>query len=332
MQPAMTAPDTASAASLPEAPPRTWRGRLALAAKLAVTVGVLGVLAVRADWSGVAARIADISPGWLAVGVALKAAGILFAGERWRWAAASCGAVINSWTALRLMLAGLFLGQMLPGALGGDVARGWLTYRAGCPAASVVTAMILDRLLALVGVVVIMFVGLPHLVAASPPSVAWAPPLATLALAVGVAVGLQIDRVPLPRFLRRPPIAALLDQVGRLRRALFTRAALVSGLHAAGVHITTIAAVVAFARALDLPVSPMDALAVVPVAIFAAALPISLNGWGVREGAMAAGLALFGIGSAEAVVLSLLIVLSVTVLTLPGGLLWLTLKAEAPQR
>ena len=85
----MTAPDATT--TLPEAPPRTWRGRLALAVKLCVTVGVMALLAVRADWSGVTARVADLSPGWLALGVLLKAAGILFAGERWRWAAAAFG-------------------------------------------------------------------------------------------------------------------------------------------------------------------------------------------------------------------------------------------------
>ncbi|PNQ96029.1 hypothetical protein C1S70_25715 [Azospirillum argentinense] len=60
--------------------------------------------------------------------------------------------------------------------------------------------------------------------------------------------------------------------------------------------------------------------------IFAAALPISLNGWGVREGAFVAGFALYGLGATDALALSLMIGLSVTLSSLPGGLLWLSLK------
>lgn len=306
-------------------PDKPRSGRVALAAKLVVSLGVFAALAVQADWAPVAERVANASPLLLLLGVLLKLAAILFSAERWRWAAAAAGARIGAWTSLKLMTAGLFFGQVLPGALGGDVVRGWLTWRSGAPAATVVTTLILDRLLALLGVVAIMALGTPHLLAVAPPAVAWSAAAATVVLALGVAIGLQADRLPLPTILRRPPVTALLGQVARLRQAALTPAALMSALHATAVHTVTIGAVVAFGQALGLTLSFMDALAVVPLAIFAAALPISLNGWGVREGAMAAGLALYGIGTAEAVTLSLLIGLSVMVLSLPGGLLWLSL-------
>jgi hypothetical protein len=65
---------------------------------------------------------------------------------------------------------------------------------------------------------------------------------------------------------------------------------------------------------------------VVPVALVAAAIPISVNGWGVREGVMVAGFALFGIAQPEAFLISVLLGLAVVVSALPGGLAWLALK------
>lgn len=307
-------------------------GRWMLGAKLAVTLAVLGFLASSADWSGVLARIAGADPAWLAAGFLAKVLAVVCAGERWRDSLRAAGERVSHGLALRLMFTGLFFGQVLPGALGGDVVRGWLSYRGGLSSSAVVLALVMDRLLALVGCVALLFVGLPHLVATAPPTIAWAGPLAALLLLAGLVAGIQADRIPLPAFAKRPPVRALQAQVARLRAALLSWAALSGLLHSVVVHVCTVVAVVAYARALALPVTVADALAVVPMTIFAAALPLSLNGWGVREGAFVAGFALYGLGAAEALVLSLMIGLSVTLSSLPGGLLWLGLSGRRKAR
>lgn len=303
-------------------------GRWALAVKILVTLAVLGLLATKADWSGMLARIAGADPAWLAAGFTAKFFSVVFSAERWRDALHAAGERVSRWLAMRLMFAGLFFGQVLPGALGGDVVRGWLTYQGGGSSSAVVLALVMDRLLALIGCIVLLFVGLPHLVVTAPPAVAWAGPAAVLLLATGLVTGLQVDRIPLPGLLRRPPVLALQALVARLRRAMLSRWALVGLMHSTAVHLCTIFAVIAYAHALGIPLSALDALAVVPMTIFAAALPISLNGWGVREGAFVAGFALYGLGAAEALVLSLMIGLSVTLSSLPGGLLWLGLSGR----
>lgn len=314
------------AVTLPAAKPG---GRLMLFVKLAVTLAVLGVLGVKADWPALLARVAGADPVWLAAGFLAKLLAVVCAGERWRDALLASGERVPHGLAMRLMFTGLFFGQVLPGALGGDVVRGWLTYRGGASSAAVLLALVLDRLLALIGCVALLFLGLPHLVATAPPAVAWAGPAAVALLALGMVMGLQADRIPLPGFLLRPPVRAAQEQVARLRGALLSRAALAGLLHSAAVHFCTVFAVIAYARALDIPVGVLDALAVVPMTIFAAALPISLNGWGVREGAFVAGFALYGLGATDALALSLMIGLSVTLSSLPGGLLWFSLKGAA---
>jgi hypothetical protein len=57
--------------------------------------------------------------------------------------------------------------------------------------------------------------------------------------------------------------------------------------------------------------------------MLATTLPISIAGWGVREGAMVAAFGLIGVSQEGAVVLSLLAGILAVVACLPGGLIWL---------
>lgn len=314
----------------PAATPVGWRGRLLLAAKIAVTVGVLALLLTQADWERLSDRLAHASPGLLALGFAAKAMTVLFAAERWRMIGRPVGVRLSPGLSLRLVIASLFFGQVLPGALGGDVVRGWLTWRSGQPPGAVAAGLVLDRLAGLSGLVLLVLAGLPHLLTVVPWPLAAAVLTMALAAAAGIAALAQLDRVPWPARWRHPMAVRLLSLAGSLRGALTHRAALVALGHSVAVHLCTITATLVFAAALSVPIRPLDALVVMPLAIMAMALPISLAGWGVREGSMVAGFALFGVATEDAQLVSLLIGLSVTLMALPGGLIWLSLPGPPP--
>lgn len=313
-----------------------WRNRLLLVAKIAITLGVLAVLLAQADWARLAERLSHASPTLLLLGVAVKAMTIPFAAERWRMIGRSVGLRLSAGLSLRLMMTSLFFGQVLPGALGGDLVRGWLTWRNGHPPAAVATTLLLDRLAALAGVAILMLAGLPHLLTVAPQPLATTilALVAVLAMAVLALLALvQLDRlpwrrIPWPARWRHPQALRLLTLVGGLRKALTQRAALAALGHSMAVHLCTIGATLVFAQALSIPIHPLDALAVMPFTITAMALPISLAGWGVREGSMVAGFALFGVSGDDALLVSLLIGGAVIVMALPGGLVWLSLSDD----
>jgi len=52
-------------------------------------------------------------------------------------------------------------------------------------------------------------------------------------------------------------------------------------------------------------------------------IPISIAGWGVREGGMIVGLGYLGVVPEEALVLSILYGFSTLLIALPGGIGWL---------
>ncbi|MFS2013608.1 lysylphosphatidylglycerol synthase transmembrane domain-containing protein [Azospirillum sp. CT11-132] len=312
--------------------------RWPLLVKLAVTVVVLGALAAGADWAGIAARLSAADPWLFAAGFAVKALTLPFASQRWRAVGRAAGFSLTRWTAFRLQMASGFVGQILPGSVGADLLRGWFTWRLGHPAGPVMLALLVDRLMALLGVVLIGLVGLPHLAAVAPPAVAGT--VLGGALVLAVAMGLLLlagriprDRLPIPKRLRDGALGRTVwGAVAQLRAMAGNPAAWAALGHSIGVHLATITATILFARSVGLPLGWLDGLAIVPAAIVAAALPVSLGGWGVREGAMVAGFALLGFDADAAFLVSLLIGLSIAVLSLPGGLFWLLLRNETAAR
>jgi uncharacterized membrane protein YbhN (UPF0104 family) len=76
------------------------------------------------------------------------------------------------------------------------------------------------------------------------------------------------------------------------------------------------------AAALGGSVSPLEALVLMPLVILFSTLPISIAGWGVREGVMVAAFALLGREAGDAVVLSVAFGLVMLSIGLLGGLVW----------
>jgi uncharacterized membrane protein YbhN (UPF0104 family) len=95
--------------------------------------------------------------------------------------------------------------------------------------------------------------------------------------------------------------------ISRLREALFDRA-LAPPVIVCGVliHLASITLVFVLGRAVGVPLGFLDCLLLVPPALLLTALPVSLAGWGVREGALAGGFALIGVPPSEIVAVSIL--------------------------
>ena len=107
------------------------------------------------------------------------------------------------------------------------------------------------------------------------------------------------------------------------RRAFATRAVLipVTILSVIG-HLISVVVFYMLAASLDLGVTFLDCLVMVPSVLLLATVPVSVAGWGVREGAMVAAFGLLGVPAGGAAAASVLFGLGMAVTALPGGLLW----------
>ena len=95
------------------------------------------------------------------------------------------------------------------------------------------------------------------------------------------------------------------------------------------VQVLLVTTVYFCARGMSIPLGLGTALLLVPAIMLVSVIPISVAGWGVREGAMVVGLSLVGIGAPQALAISVAFGLLNIVVGLPGGSLWLLGSAPA---
>ena len=95
-------------------------------------------------------------------------------------------------------------------------------------------------------------------------------------------------------------------------------------------QLLTLAAIWALSEMLGLDLEPALIAVVVPLVLIATALPISIGGFGVREGSYVALLADAGVSAGDATLLSLLSAAAMALASLPGGLV-LLVGYEQPQ-
>src|SRR5262245_4785922 len=163
-----------------------------------------------------------------------------------------------------------------------------------------------------------MFVGMPFALELLPPGAAGPLAVMTGLLAVGGVVALFIDRFPLPSLLRRGWAGRLLSMVAETRAAFATPQALATFGISIVIHILVVYCVLLLARAFGYDLRYRDLLTVTAAAIFAGLLPISFNGWGVREGAMMLGLSLLAVPRDIALMISFLYGVGGLIWSLPG--------------
>ena len=119
----------------------------------------------------------------------------------------------------------------------------------------------------------------------------------------------------------RPRICPHADESRRL--FLRARYALPSIGLAVFIQVSVALMVLVLARTLGAEVTWLDCLILMPPVLLISMVPISIAGWGVREGAMVAAFGLVGMAPETAFALSVLFGLVTMAVGLPGGLVWL---------
>lgn len=307
---------------------RKW---LLVAAKLAVTAGLFYLISQKVDLGDVGRRLAGASLPLLALATTLFVAQLALNAERWRRLLALDQARLPWPRGFRYYVEAMFFNQALPGAIGGDVLR---VYRARPYCKSLtqaVNSVLLDRLTGLFGLATLILIGLPLFMNRVRDTSA----AGGVAILLGLAMIGVVGLILLARLERegvggkvRALIVDLAQQADRLARR--PAEALPILALALCTHGLLVLAAFISARALGYDFSIIDCLIVVPTAIFLSMLPISLGGWGVREGAMAAGFAMIGFAQAAGVALSVTLGLQLLIVGLMGGAVWFLGGASVP--
>ena len=328
-KPGATEEDAAVLASEPpfDGGARARRVPWSLIAKTLVTLGLIWLIVDKVEFSEVAARLRQMDAVWLGAACLLILLQYATAALRWSLILRALDDRLPARKIVEIFLIGLFFNQALPSSIGGDALRIWRGYNAGLPLSRAVSSVLLDRALGFVALFVLAAVGLPwsfELLHGQP--LRWLTPILALAAFVALAVLLMLDR--LPASWRRFRLVRGLAGLARDGRRVLLHPVTLGAMLAVGLAsaLAVVTVFYALAAALGLDLSILSCLLLVPVVLTVTAVPISLAGWGVREGAAIFLFGLVGMAEHDALAISLCYGLLAAATSLPGGIVWLATR------
>ena len=285
--------------------------------------GLLAFVLVRADLGASTLRWDARAAAGVAAAFALAAAAQGLSATRWRLVLGADDAP-SFGRLLRLYLVGQFFSLFLPTSVGGDAVRAVAVSRGARRPAWAVSSVVFERFLGVLALLGMLALGgwmAPGVFRASAGR-------ATLGIRPGaaeVAIGLLLLAIVGLTGWRMVRRSARIRRVAGEAAALWTGLAARPGAFGAalgvslGVQGAYVAAWMALAAGLRLPVGWGEMLVFVPFVSLAAMVPVTVAGIGVREGAWALLLAPYGVAAADAVAFSLLYFLAFCLIGAIGG-------------
>lgn len=285
--------------------------------RLLVTLLVFYLILCSIDLGHVLRTMAGVDPRLLLAALVLQLLSTLVASWRWHLVMQRLGFGQHFPFYLRSYLKGTFFNQGLPTSIGGDALRVLDVARTGHRKRDAFYGVFVDRLLGLVGLLV--FNLLAHL---------WNPDLlpreAFLAIngvvllgLLGFVVLLLLHHLHVLEQWR--PTRLLLRISQRLRRVLANwRDGSLQLALSLLIHFFGLSTLYMIGLGVGLEYDFLTYLVVVPPVLLLTIVPISLAGWGVREGGMVGLFALLGANQTLVLSMSILYGLVLIVASLPG--------------
>jgi glycosyltransferase 2 family protein len=313
--------------------PRPARARsLALSAlKAAVSIGLLALLFSRVDLARLWSVARQASPAWLAAALALYLFMVFASVLRWGVLLRAQHVRLPYSFLTQSFLVATFFNNFLPSNIGGDVVRITDTAKAAGSKTLATTVVLIDRGIGLLGLALMAATGasLMQRMSVGPvgPGMLWAgfglgAIVATPALLMPETVGRLLQ--PLRVFHQEWVDARIEKLTDALTRFKETPAAL-AGCFAGAVIVQGIlvAFYVAIARSMNIPIGFAELAVIVPVSFIVQMIPLSVNGFGVREATFGFYFTRLGLPLESALLVSFVGAALVMLFSLSGGVAYL---------
>jgi glycosyltransferase 2 family protein len=308
---------------------RTLPRVLSTAAKAAVTILLLALLFRKIDYSATLQHLRDIRPLTAIASILILSAAVAVATARWSIVLQSMGRRFTGWTLFRFNLIGQFFNQALPSTIGGDGVRLWLVYQQGCTFAEAFNSVLIDRMSGFLVLALMSLYGLPTLVErmfAIPPGETVAVVIVVVVALLAVLYGLARGRARIARYRAGRFVAQIVTDMMFLA-ARPRDAAKIAAL-SVGAQLAAFLLIWLILRDLGADVSVVGVMIVAPVVMLLLVLPVSIAGWGLREGLFVLGFGLLNVRQELALAASIVFGLINLAEGLIGGIFWLLQPAR----
>lgn len=289
--------------------------------KLVITVGIFYLLFKYIDFDSLIAILAKSHGGYILIAFAAQLASTLIAAYRWRMIMVALGFKERVSFYIQSYFKGSFFNQVLPGSIGGDATRMIDVVRRGYVKKDAFYGVFVDRVVGLVGLLVLNLASNVYFYGVFPEWLHSIINVVTLGGIAGFILMLNLDKFT---FLSRLKGLELFYRLGlRMERLyhdrlLLLRHVLISMI----VHLLTVISIYFLALSVDAGAEPSVFLVGVPPVFLLMIVPLSLAGWGIREGAMVGILMLVGLAKAKILAISILFGILMILTALPGAWFW----------
>ena len=229
-------------------------------------------------------------------------------------------------TATELGLVGTFFNQLLPSSSGGDVIRAWWLTRAGVPLRYAVNSVVLDRVSALIAIGLIFCVGMPvlHGILGK-----YIPPINEIQIGILVLVLAATLGLAILAYIRFPAIgqSRIVRSIVKLTsdaKIIFSSPMVLFATSLLSLIIQISLGYIVWRLATDFggKLNFLELSLLWPVVLILSFVPISIAGWGVREGAMVVAFQILGSPSSIALATSITFGILMILSSVPGGVIW----------
>lgn len=298
---------------------------ISFALRLLVTLGVFFLIFRSVDVDSVMATILGANLGLLAAALLFQFLSTLVASYRWSLVMKRLGFGQTSTFYLRSFFKGSFFNQGLPTSIGGDALRVLDVARLGNRKRDAFYGVAVDRGLGLAGL--LLFNLLAHSVEPDllPDQVFFAILGLVLLGIIGFIAIYLFNRI---RRFEQWTVTVLFYRISqRLNTVLASTVDVVRqfGLSLV-VHLLAVLSIYSLGSAVGMEFSLLTYMVIVPPVILLTIVPVSLAGWGVREGGMIGLFTLIGADSTLVLSMSILYGMCLIITSLPGLVVYLTGK------
>ncbi len=290
--------------------------------RLLVTLLVFALILRSVNLERLAETFSHMHIGFLLLAVLLQFISTVLAALRWRLLMHALGFGQNVAFYIKSYFKGMFFNQGLPTSIGGDAIRVLDVARQGFRKRDAFYGVASDRIIGLAALLgVNLLAGLLFLDRL--PSAVQVPILFIAATGLLGFAFLFVFRHIL--WLERWPVVKLFPILSERMHRIFHRPATAIAILILS-FLITLAAVFSFyclGLSVGLPYGPLSYLVIVPPVILLTIVPVSLAGWGVREGGLVGLFMLLGAGKAPVLAMSLAYGGILILVSLPGLIVYL---------
>ena len=304
---------------------------LKLIIKILITVAILALIARAIDLTAVLGVVRRMQPEYLLLALLMQLLSAALASYRWYLIMRRLKFGQGPLFYLKSYLKGSFFNQALPGGIGGDAYRVLESAKLGNGKKAAFYGVLLDRLLGLIGLLLLNLLAnmaYPDLLPTPIFHILNAIALGGIAAVVAFAMLGKVQRFAHYTLTRH------LHEISADMRRVYhdPRAILLHSVISVLIHFISMLAVYFIGTGVGLNYSLLTFLVLVPPVMLLTIAPISLAGWGVREGGMICLFLLVGADKTLVLSMSVLYGLVLLAASLPGLYLFLMSRHKSESK